>query len=168
MKLPNIRLPTRQEILESKMLSRIAHRFDDDVYWHLSKPSVLRGVAVGMFFTWFPIIGGQMLLCAIFSWLLRGHIPLSVACSWVSNPISFAPMMYLNYLAGVAAYELFTATQLETIELSEFQLSTLMQALGTTYFITLVGSTLVGLATAAISCGVIAILWKPNPATDAP
>ena len=58
------------------------------------------GVAIGMFFTFTPFIGVQMLLVVAAAWLLRANKVVGVPLVWISNPATFVPIFYPCYLIG--------------------------------------------------------------------
>lgn len=58
------------------------------------------GVAIGIFFTFTPFIGIQMLLVLTFAWLLRANKVVGVPLVWVSNPATFVPIYYPCYVVG--------------------------------------------------------------------
>ena len=58
------------------------------------------GVAIGMFVTWTPTIGFQMMLVVALSWLLRANKAVGVPFVWISNPFTLVPVYYPNYLLG--------------------------------------------------------------------
>ena len=68
--------------------------------WHLDRESVARGVAIGIFIGIVPIIPFQTLLAIFLSIFLRGNFPVAFITSWISNPITFIPILYLIYYVG--------------------------------------------------------------------
>ncbi len=58
------------------------------------------GVAIGIFFTWTPTIGFQMVLTLAFSWLLGANKFVGIPFVWISNPVTFLPIYGPNYLVG--------------------------------------------------------------------
>lgn len=70
---------------------------------HLWKPErhpVAVGMAIGLAVAMLPPIPVQMLLAAILAVLLSGNIPIAAAACWVSNPISWAPILMLQRAIG--------------------------------------------------------------------
>jgi hypothetical protein len=61
------------------------------------------GVAIGIFVTFTPFIGIQMVLVVILAWLLRANKAVGVPVVWISNPATFVPIYYPCYLIGRAA-----------------------------------------------------------------
>lgn len=58
------------------------------------------GIAVGMFVTFMPAIGLQMLLSVFIAWLLRANKLVGVPLVWLSNPVTIVPIYYPCYLLG--------------------------------------------------------------------
>lgn len=58
------------------------------------------GVAVGIFITWTPSIGFQMLLTVAISTLLRANKFVGVPFVWISNPLTLIPIYGPNFLLG--------------------------------------------------------------------
>ncbi|MBT3202527.1 MAG: DUF2062 domain-containing protein [Phycisphaerales bacterium] len=58
------------------------------------------GVGIGMFITWTPTVGFQMLLVLALAWLLGANKLVGVPFVWISNPVTIAPIFYPNYLLG--------------------------------------------------------------------
>ena len=58
------------------------------------------GVAIGMFVTWTPTIGFQMLLTVGLSWLFRANKVVGVPFVWISNPLTIIPIYLPAYYIG--------------------------------------------------------------------
>jgi uncharacterized protein (DUF2062 family) len=58
------------------------------------------GVAIGMFITWTPTIGFQMLLVLSLAWLLGANKLVGVPFVWISNPATFVLIFLPNYYLG--------------------------------------------------------------------
>ncbi len=59
-----------------------------------------RGLAAGVFSGFFPLFGVQTLLGIALAKLLRGNILLAVIGTWISNPITYLPLYWINYQIG--------------------------------------------------------------------
>lgn len=68
--------------------------------WQLKRENVARGVAVGLFVALIPIIPFQTVLVILLSILLRANIPVAFLASWVSNPFTIIPLIFLTYYIG--------------------------------------------------------------------
>ncbi len=58
------------------------------------------GVAVGIFVTWTPTIGLQMILTVAISALLKANKFVGVPFVWISNPLTVVPLYGPNYWLG--------------------------------------------------------------------
>ena len=62
---------------------------------------VARGLALGIFVGFLPIMGIQMAVVSIIALPLRGNLKAAIAGVWISNPITFIPLYYANYRFGL-------------------------------------------------------------------
>ncbi|RKF19208.1 DUF2062 domain-containing protein [Altericroceibacterium spongiae] len=77
-------MPTREQLAESRYVRHLAHRAE---LWRLTRRSVPRGVAIGLFVGIFAMIPGvQMVGAALMCVPCRANIPLSAAMTFLSNP----------------------------------------------------------------------------------
>ena len=58
------------------------------------------GVALGMFITWTPTIGFQMMLTIALATLFRANKIVGVPFVWISNPITIVPIYMPSYYLG--------------------------------------------------------------------
>lgn len=58
------------------------------------------GVAVGIFVTWTPTIGFQMLLCILIAALLGANKFVGLPFVWMSNPLTVVPIYWPSFLLG--------------------------------------------------------------------
>jgi uncharacterized protein len=95
-----------------KPLSRQRHRFkshwvmrpfrlvlEHPVYWSLNRRSVTRAFALGLFVAFVPA-PVQMALGASTALLLRLNVPAAVAGTFITNPLTAAPIYVAAYLVG--------------------------------------------------------------------
>ena len=59
-----------------------------------------RGLAIGVFCGCFPFFGLQTLIGITLASLFRGNHLLAVSGTWISNPITYVPLCWLNYKVG--------------------------------------------------------------------
>lgn len=81
-------MPSREELARNKFLAPIAHRFLTPELWRFTRRSVPRGVALGLFAA-FIVPLGQIFLAAFMALPARANVPLSVAVTFVTNPLTF-------------------------------------------------------------------------------
>ena len=58
------------------------------------------GIAVGMFVTFLPLIGFQMMVSFFLAWLLKANKVVGVPLVWISNPVTMIPIYYPCYALG--------------------------------------------------------------------
>ena len=58
------------------------------------------GVAIGMFVTFTPTVGFQMVLVVLLAWLLRANKVAGVPVVWISNPATLVPIFFSCYVVG--------------------------------------------------------------------
>jgi uncharacterized protein len=58
------------------------------------------GVALGIFVTFTPTVGVQMLVVVFLAWLLGANKAVGVPLVWLSNPVTFVPIYYPCYVVG--------------------------------------------------------------------
>ena len=91
--------PSRERFLQSRWLAPLAHHFHDDRLWQLDRGSIARGVAIGLFFgLLLPL--AQFLFAVAFAIWLRGHVAVAAAATFVTNPLTFAPLYWLAHRIG--------------------------------------------------------------------
>ncbi|AIT09907.1 hypothetical protein LO80_07960 [Candidatus Francisella endociliophora] len=78
-------------IVEAKLLQK--------QLWKFGYKSVARGLMIGLFWMMIPM-PFQMVPTVIMCIYLRANIPLAIACVWISNPITWLPLYFANYLFG--------------------------------------------------------------------
>ena len=61
-----------------------------------------RGLAIGVFCGCFPLFGFQTILGILLVSVFRGNYLLAVAGTWISNPLTYLPLYWFNYLVGCA------------------------------------------------------------------
>ena len=59
-----------------------------------------RGLAIGVFCGCFPLFGLQTLLGLTLASFCRGNHLLAASGTWISNPITYAPLYWFNYRVG--------------------------------------------------------------------
>lgn len=79
--------------LSSFVVHRILHTDD-------SPSRIGRGVAIGVFIAFLPLMGLQMLLVLAVSLLLRANKVVGLPIVWISNPFTMGIIYYPGYLLG--------------------------------------------------------------------
>ncbi len=92
-------LPTQIKIAQLPLFSYLGKGLHQPALWHVSRRPIAKAMAIGLAVAMIPI-PGQMLLAALLAIYWRATLPLSVALVWLTNPVTTAPILYLNYLLG--------------------------------------------------------------------
>jgi uncharacterized protein (DUF2062 family) len=58
------------------------------------------GIAIGVFVTFTPTVGFQMLLAVVLAWILRANKVVGIPIVWITNPITIVPVYYTCYRIG--------------------------------------------------------------------
>ena len=68
-------------------------------YFAINRRAVTKGLLVGLFWGFIPM-PLQMLGVIITTPIMRFNVPIGLATVWLSNPITYPPLWYLEYLTG--------------------------------------------------------------------
>jgi uncharacterized protein (DUF2062 family) len=94
-------LPSAHTLCENRWLRWLGPGLAHPRLWHMSRRGVSLGVALGVFFGMlFPI--AQMPASALAAFVLRANVPVAVASTLVTNPVTFAPLYYSAWRLGRA------------------------------------------------------------------
>jgi uncharacterized protein (DUF2062 family) len=92
-------LPTPEAIKGSRLLRWLGPRLHEPGLWRLSRRSVARGVAIGLFFGLLTPIA-QIPVATMTAFFARANLWVSAVATLITNPLTFAPLYYLSYLIG--------------------------------------------------------------------
>jgi len=144
--LPNNFLLKRLDLLYWKRLMRYLYiRF---LRMQGSSAAIARGLAAGAFAGSFPLLGFQTLIGIAIAALFRGNKVMAAVGTWISNPLTYVPLMALNFHIGRWLLRLPNDTVLPT---SVSGLSAWMELGMSVAAALMVGSALVGLVAAVIA-----------------
>ena len=94
-------LPSAQALQHNRWLRWIGPALHHPRLWHLNRRGVALGLALGLFFgllipiAQIPLAGGAAVL-------LRANVPMAVASTLVTNPLTFGPVYYAAWRTGSA------------------------------------------------------------------
>jgi len=91
-------LPHSSYFHEHKSLRFLTRVIDPNI-WHLNRRSVSGGLWIGIFLAFQPI-PLQMPIAALLAIWTRVNLPLAVLTTWITNPLTFYPIYYLNFSVG--------------------------------------------------------------------
>ncbi|RYY25112.1 MAG: DUF2062 domain-containing protein [Sphingomonadales bacterium] len=102
-------LPTRESFEDNRWLRPIAHRILHSSLWTMTRRSIPRGVALGMF-TGILIPMGQIPASAILALPLRANVPAAALTTFFTNPFTTPFLFILYYKVGGWTLNLFGAS----------------------------------------------------------
>lgn len=92
-------LPSHEAVKNNRHIARFGTFLHHPNLWHLNRDSVAGGLAVGLFS---GLVPGpfQMLTAAILCVLFRVNLPLGLATTVYTNPLTIGPLYLLAYQIG--------------------------------------------------------------------
>ena len=128
------------------------HRFWRYYYWRLvrqkgSPEFLARGLAAGVFAGLFPLFGLQTILGVALAILFRGNKWMAVVGTWISNPLTYGPIFWLNFEVGQ-----WLLKSQEVFELEQIQSATALLEVGADFLLILgVGCLVMGSLSSVLS-----------------
>lgn len=92
-------LPTPEKLHENRVVRWFAPFLADPRLWHINRNSLVKAVYIGVFCAFFPL-PGQMPLAIVGSLILRANVPMAVALTWITNPLTTIPVFWFAYSVG--------------------------------------------------------------------
>lgn len=92
-------LPTPDQILKNNALKMFAPHLVDPRLWHFNRRSLIKAVYIGVMSAFFPL-PGQMPIAIAGCLYFRANVPMAVALTWITNPITTIPIFYVAYWVG--------------------------------------------------------------------
>src|SRR3954468_15110323 len=153
-------IPTRETIHRYRILRPFAPHLSQPALWRLTRRSVPRAVALGLFVgVIIPVM--HTAIAAVLAIPLRANVAITAACTLVVNPLTIPVVYYLAYRIG--AWELHhDATLVNPAAAERFsgELSRLLfwihQASGSIA----VGVLTLAIVSAAVGYGAAAVVWR--------
>ncbi|MCG6116749.1 MAG: DUF2062 domain-containing protein [Aquimonas sp.] len=94
-------LPKPESVRDNRWLRWLGPTLHHPRLWHLSRRGIALGFSLGVFFgLLFPI--AQIPLAAAAAVMLRANVPVAIASTFVSNPVTFPAIYYGAYRLGAA------------------------------------------------------------------
>ena len=142
-------LPTAGEIQQYRYLHIFGDSLKQPELWSFTRQSTAKGVAIGLFCAFLPM-PFEMVPAIFLAALMRGNLPFSIACVWISNPITWVPLYTPCYLLGA---KILGVEPIALQEISLFQL-------GWHYVALWLGCLIVGLAVSVGAHFLISFAWR--------
>ena len=92
-------MPNPERIKRTRSLRFLGSILHDPNLWHITRHSVARAMACGLFTAMLPI-PMQMLVSAFLAVMVRANLPISVGLVWLTNPITMPPVFFAQYKIG--------------------------------------------------------------------
>lgn len=92
-------IPTRQDIENKPLLRPLRPLLHHPELWHLERRGMRVGVAVGVWCAWIPL-PVQMISAVLLGIWTRANVPIAVAITFVTNPLTIGPMFYYAFKLG--------------------------------------------------------------------
>lgn len=144
----------RHKIAEQWFMTPFRHMLQDHRLWGVRRRWVVPAFAIGLFVAFMPVVG-HTLIAILIALALRVNLPVAAVSTWVSNPATMFPMYYFAYRLG---------STLLGLELQPFEFEASLNWLTHTFVNIwqpmLLGSVLLGAATAIVGYVVLDILWR--------
>jgi uncharacterized protein len=153
-RLINKYLPAAHKVTEHRSLKWLGVILHDTKLWHLNRRSVASAFFVGIFSCFIPI-PFQMLLAAALAIYFHCNLPISVSLVWLTNPLTYAPVFYLNYRFGLLVMGL-------DYDPSDFvwKVESMGDNLALIWQPFLLGSVLAGLIVGGLAYLLVRLLWR--------
>lgn len=143
-------LPSHQKIKEQKYLKIFGNSLYKNSIWSLKRKNVVGAVFLGLFVACLPM-PLQMVLVTFLAILFNVNLPISFALLWINNPLTIAPLFYLEYEIG--------AFLLNANNKIEFNFESMSENLGDIAIYMYVGSLVLGLILGLVCAVITNYLW---------
>lgn len=95
-----LRRINRRAVLRQPWVKPVAPYLEDRQLWKLRRESIARGLAAGLFFGLLVPVA-QFFFAAGLAVVVRGNLAVAALATFVSNPLTVAPLYWLAYRVGV-------------------------------------------------------------------
>ncbi len=93
-------LPNADRVRDARWARWMGSGIQHPRLWQLSRRGIALGFAIGIFYG-LLLPFGQIPLAGITAILLRGNVPVAMASTFISNPVTFPVIYYLAYRLGL-------------------------------------------------------------------
>src|SRR5258707_15172025 len=94
-------LPSRESVRQNRFVARFGSLLRHPNLWHVNRRSVSGGVAAGMFAGLVPGSNpGQFAVAAMLAVAFRVNLPVAVAVTLYTNPLTIGPIYVITYWIG--------------------------------------------------------------------
>jgi len=142
-------LPTPKKIRDLNLQYYLGNRVNDPVLWRVSRKSVSRATAIGLFCAYLPM-PLEMLVAGLMAIFWRANLPLSVVLVWISNPFTWLILYTPPYMLGLAI------TGEIGITLSDITIEMMVQQFAALW----IGCLIFGIALAVAGYVLANVIWR--------
>jgi uncharacterized protein (DUF2062 family) len=89
----------RHKLSEQWFMTPFRHLLQDHRLWGIRRRTVVPAFAIGIFIAFLPT-PGHTIMGVLLALAFRVNIPVAALATWVSNPVTMAPMYYFAYRLG--------------------------------------------------------------------
>ena len=146
-------MPRRKHLKGGRLHRLLGDKLFSADLWKPSRRTVAGGLALGIFIGLTPTMGAQIILTGIAAYFLRVNIPVALAGSFVTNPLTAAIIYPLQYRFGVWLVGIPDANELEGYTGMLRSFARYAKPLW-------VAGLLTGGVAAAFAYGVVTLLWR--------
>lgn len=144
----------RHQLAENRLLSPFRNLLHEPRLWGIRRRTVVPAFAMALFIAFLPF-PGHPLWAALIALALRINVPIAVVTTFVSNPVTMAPMYYSAYRIGRRLLNL------EPVPFNfELSLDWVTQKFVTIWQPMILGSLLLGTIAALIGYITLDTLWR--------
>jgi len=93
------KIPSTEEIKKNRYLRPFGGLLNAGYLWHFHRHNVTKAIAIGVFCANLPM-PFQMIPATAIAILWRAHLPISIACVWLSNPLTMPFLIFAQYHLG--------------------------------------------------------------------
>lgn len=146
-------LPAPEKLNDRLMLRMFLQRFSRAQIWQVNRHSIATSIAIGLFFGNLPI-PVQIPCAAIVAIFWRCNLPTAIFTTFFSNPLTMAPIYYVNYCLGAWLIDS------ELPAGAHFNFAHLTHLGGRILIALYTGSVVMGLIAAGIGFVTVRVLWR--------
>ena len=145
----------KQSQEELKYLQSFKHVLERPEIWSLTRYSVAKACAIGMFVGLLPLMSAQMVISGTIAIIFRANLLISVVLVWITNPITAAPIYYFCYRIGLLIL------QTPPMDLAQgWTITALMHEVARIWLPLCVGCFVVALVGALVSYYAVLLFWR--------
>ena len=97
-------LPSVERVKQSRVMALFGQQILHPQIWYVNRRSITKAMFVGTFLGLIPLpFHGVLIIAAVL--LLRINLPLCLALSWLSNPITVVPIIYAGFWTGTQVFD---------------------------------------------------------------